>query len=125
MSRYLTPTHTFDLSAMMRLAWARAREAAKYNPFSKRTSTPRAEFAFALSRVWAEAKAERALKLWAIAQDAGAAAEAGRRAALPVHDRQVEDARTALIFAEHNDTNVGHRLVAEARAHLDQLQRAA
>ncbi len=125
MLRYLNTDLTFNLSIMMRSAWARAREAAKYNPFSKRTSTPRAEFAFALSRVWAEAKAERALKLWAIAQDAGAAAEAARRATLPVHDRQIEDARTALMFAEHNDTVVGHRLVAEARTHLDQLQRAA
>lgn len=130
MPRYLTPTLNFDRAAIMRAAWFRARYYARLagttmGPFKARATTARAEFPAALREVWDAAKAERDMAVWRTEREAGAAAESARRAALPVRALQIEDARVALMFAEHNDTVSGHRSVAEARARLRTLQLAA
>jgi hypothetical protein len=123
MPRYLTPSNTYDRATILRSAWTTARDTAKR--YAKQGATVRGEFKDALRRAWSLAKAERSYALWCIEQDRNAAAETARRAALPVRDRQIEDARTDLLMAEMNDTHGSHRLVAAAHARLASLQHAA
>jgi hypothetical protein len=120
MPRFLTPSNSYDRAAILRSAWLNARDAAIR--FAHLGATLRGEFKDALKRAWSLAKGERAYTLWCIEQDRNAAAEAARRAALPVREREIEDARTALLMAEMNDTVGSHRLVAAAHARLAALQ---
>jgi hypothetical protein len=126
MPLYLASANTYDRAAIMHAAWAMARREVVaigrcVGPFKGRVTTAHSEFPRCLRKVWADARGERSYAAWCIEQDADKA----REAALPLRDQQIESARYALMLAEHNDTMSGHRLVSEARARLDQLQRAA
>lgn len=120
MPRFLTSSNAFDRAAIFQSAWLNARDAVVR--FAHLGVTLRNEFSDALKRAWSLAKAERSYALWCIEQDRTAAAEAARRAAMPVREREIEDARTALLMAEMNDTVGSHRLVAAAHARLSALQ---
>ncbi len=108
--KFLTTTDAFDLPAIMRAAWAKA--------FRKR-----ARFPAALRAVWEEAKAEKGSLAWYAEADRVTAAM--RAGIVPQPLSLIEAAESALLLAEHNDTDIGHQLVARARVRLDALQLAA
>lgn len=131
MARYITLTLKFDRAAILRGAWAKARALVKSladapAPFH-RITTARAVFGQCMRDVWATARSERALAIWAAEQQAGAAMEAARRGALPAPGRALEDATAALTLAEHADrfTAVGNVALIAARARLAALHPAA
>ncbi len=107
---FLTTSDAFDTAAIMRAAWAKA-------------SRKRARFPKALRSVWADAKSEKDSLAWYAAADAAHAAMRAGIAPQPL--TPIEAARSALFFAEHNDTDIGHKLVAAARVRLASLQIAA
>ena len=130
MPRYITTVNTFDRSAIMRAAWSEARTQSRAvsnapAPF-RRITTARAEFGQALARIWGLAKSERAYAIWAAEQQVGAAAETARRTTLPARVRAIEDARYALLVAEHADsfTVANNVAVSAARARLRLMQEA-
>ena len=100
----LTPNHHFDRAAIMRTAWASARHAVARNEAARRDRwwlplSLREAFADALRRQWDLARGYRACELHRIAQ----AAEAQRRALLPVVERRVAELTEARMFAVHID----------------------
>lgn len=108
--KFLNADDTYNTSAIMRAAWVQA--------FNKR-----ARFAASLKKVWEEAKSEKDSLAWYAEADRVAAAMAAGIA--PQAPTAIEAARSALFFAEMNDTARGHELVAAARARLVSLQIAA
>ena len=128
-SRFLTPANTYDRAAIMRSAWARARHAvasAAEAPAPYRATLDlRTEFRRELRVVWSEARQSHGYVDWLAEQQAGAAAEAARRAALTPAARAIENAEYAVMLAEHDDTDVSGRLVRDAYARLAALQHAA
>ena len=129
MPRFFTPANTYDRAAIMRSAWARARHAvasaAKAPAPYRATLNLRTEFRRELRVVWSEARQSRGYVEWLAEQQAGAAAEKARRAALTPAARAIENAEYALLLAEHNDTLNGGQLVRDAYANLAALRRAA
>lgn len=131
MARYITPVLTFDRAAIMRGAWSAARALTKSlgeapAPFC-RITTARAEFGQCMRDVWATARSERSLAIWAAEREAGAASEAARHDALPAPIRAFEDATAALTLAEHADrfTAAGNAALIAARAQLAALHPTA
>ncbi len=106
--KFLTADDTYT-SAIMRAAWTKA--------FNKRARFPKA-----LKSVWADAKSEKDSLAWYAAADA---AHAAMKAGVIQVFTPLEAARSALFFAEHNDTAIGHELVAAARVRLASLELAA
>ncbi len=126
-SPLLTSDHFFDRAAIMRTAWACARYAVVRNEATRRDRwwlplTLREAFADALRRQWDLARGYRACELHRIAQ----AAEAKRRATLPVIDRHVLELTEARMLAVQIDsTREMFRTVAAIDAQLASLQVAA
>ncbi len=128
MSSYLlTPKYAFDRATIMRTAWASARHAVVRNEAARRDKwwmplTLREAFASALRRQWDLARGYRACELHRIAQ----AAEAERRAALPIIERRIVELTEARMLAVHIDsTREMFRTVAAIDAQLADLQVAA
>ena len=126
--RYLNPDLSYNRADMMCAAWATARvsfaQASAPGRF-QRATTLQAEFKDALRRLWDLAKSYRSIALWHAEVAAQAEAETARRAALTANVVAIEDARYALMLAEHNDTVRGHELVVAARVRLTALELAA
>ena len=126
-SSLLTPDHHFDRGAIMRTAWASARHAVVRNEAARRDRwwmplSLREAFADALRRQWDLARGHRACELHRIAQ----AAEARRRALLPIVERRVAELTEARMFAVHIDaTREMIATVAAIDAQLASLQVAA
>ena len=126
-SSLLTPDHHFDRSAILTAAWISARQAVACNEAARRDKwwSPlglREAFRDALRRHWDLARGHRACELHRIAQ----AAEARRRALLPVVERRVLELREARMLAEHIDSTTEMlRTVAAIDAQLASLQVAA
>ena len=108
----LTPAGSYDLSAIMRQAWAAAR-AALVPPRPIRGFTPalrptlREAFKEALRRAWDLARGQRAC----IEHHAVATAETTRRSSLPAIEREVLNLRDARAIAPMLDSD--RALVAE------------
>ena len=126
-STLLTPDHAFDRGAIMRTAWACARQAVVRNEAARRNKwwlplTLREAFADALRRQWDLARGHRACELHRIAQ----AAEAKRRVTLSAAERCLIDLREARMLAEHIDaTREMIATVAAIDAQIASLQVAA
>ena len=126
-SSLLTPDHHFDRSAIMTSAWSSARHAVARNDAAHRDRwwlplTLREAFADALRRQWDLARGHRACELHRIAQ----AAEARRRALLPIVERRLAELREARMFAHHIDaTREMIATVSAIDAQLASLQVAA
>ena len=104
-SPLLTLTHRFNRPAIMRTAWACARNAVVRNEAARRDRwwmplTLREAFADALRRQWDLARGHRACELHRIAQ----AAEARRRVTLPATERRVAELTEARMIAVHIDS---------------------
>ncbi len=132
MPRLTTPANTFARAAIMRAAWIKARYAVSLSGkrcrfFTYPVITLREALAIALREVWAAARSERDYAVWAADQQAGAAAEAARLAALPDHARAVENASYALAMAEQADafTVANNVTISAARARLASLTHAS
>ena len=114
-SSLLTPAGSYDLSAIMRQAWAAAR-AALVPPRPIRGFTPaprptlREAFKEALRRAWDLARGQRACHRHRLA----AAAEDARRSALPAVEREVLALRDARAIAPMLDSD--RAMVAELSA---------
>ena len=108
----LTPAGSYDLSAIMRQAWAAAR-AALVPPRPIRGFTPaprptlREAFKEALRRAWDLARGQRAC----IEHHAVATAETTRRSTLPAAEREVLNLRDARAIAPMTDST--RRMVAD------------
>ena len=108
----LTPAGSYDLSAIMRQAWAAAR-AALVPPRPIRGFTPaprptlREAFKEALRRAWDLARGQRAC----IEHHAVATAETTRRSTLPAVEREVLNLRDARAIAPMTDST--RRMVAD------------
>ena len=108
----LTPAGSYDLSAIMRRAWASAR-AALVPPRPIRGFTPaprptlREAFAAGLRRAWDLARGQRACHQ----HHTAAMAEASRRSALPAIEREVLNLRDARAIAPMHDST--RRMVAD------------
>ena len=126
-SSLLTPDHHFDRGAIMRTAWACARNAVACNEAARRDRwwmplTLREAFASALLRQWDLARGHRACELHRIAQ----AAEARRRTLLPIAKRRIAELSEARMFAVHIDsTREMLAIVAAIDAQIASLQVAA
>ena len=116
----LTPAGSYDLSAIMRQAWASAR-AALVPPRPIRGFTPaprptlREAFKEALRRAWDLARGQRACHQ----HRAAAVAETARRSALPDVEREVLNLRDARAIAPMTDSTrrmVADLVVIDARA---------
>lgn len=132
MPRLTNPANTFDRAAIMNAAWVKARYAISLSGKKSRffiypVITLREALAIALREVWAAARSERDYAAWASDQQAGAAAEAARLAALPDRARAVENASYALAMAEQADafTVANNSAVSAARARLASLTHAS
>ena len=100
----LNSDHRFDCAAIMRTAWASARQAVTRNEAAPRDRwwtplTLREAFADALRRHWDLARGHRACELHRVAQ----AAEAKRRATLSAAERCLVELREARMLATHID----------------------
>ena len=111
-STFLLPSSSYDLSAIMRQAWAAAR-AALVPPRPIRGFTPaprptlREAFKEALRRAWDFARGQRAC----LQHHAATVAETGRRAVLPSVEREVLTLRDARALAPMTDST--RRMVAD------------